>query len=135
VPAVQELDGRRPRRAEHLRSGERADNANIRMPKLRHDDHKADPAESMTVSESAGDGLSNEQRRALMMLAGSTGGCAELLLRAHGFRPDFVSQLVRAGLAAARPSLVRGPSAQSIGIIVVTITAKGRQAIAGAACD
>jgi hypothetical protein len=58
-----------------------------------------------------------------------------LLLRAQGFRPDFVSQLVRAGLAAARPSLVRGPSAQSIGIIVVTITAKGRQAIAGAACD
>jgi hypothetical protein len=94
----------------------------------------------MTVSEPTGDGLSSENlssehRRALAMLAGSPGGCTELLLRAHGFRPDFVSQLVRAGLAAAKPGLVRGPSAQSIGIIVVTITAKGRQAIAGTGCD
>jgi hypothetical protein len=131
---VQELDGPRPRRAQHLRSGERTDHANVRMPKLRHDDHKANTAAMMTVSESAGDGLSAEHRRALTILAGSPGGCTELLLRAHGFRPDFISQLVRTGLAAARPSMVRGPSAQSIGIIVVTITAKGRQAIAGAGC-
>jgi hypothetical protein len=79
--------------------------------------------------------LSSEHRRALAMLAGSPGGCSELLLRAYGFRPDFVSQLVRAGLAAAQPGLVRGRSAQSVGIIVVTITAKGRQAIAGTGCD
>jgi hypothetical protein len=71
VPAVQELDGPRPRRAQHLRSGERTDDANVRMPKLRHDDHKANTAAMMTVSESAGDGLSAEHRRALTILAGS----------------------------------------------------------------
>jgi hypothetical protein len=118
----------------------RADDTNVRLRKLRHDDHKANTTAPMTVSESAGDGpsseqLSSEHRRALLMLAGSPGGCTEVLLRAHGFRPDFVSQLVRAGLAAARPGLMRGPSAQSLGIIVVTITAKGRQAIAGTGCD
>jgi hypothetical protein len=102
------------------------------MPKLRHDGYKADTAGTMTVSESAGDGFSSEHRRALTMLAGSPGGCTELLLRAHGFRPDFVSQLVRSGLAAAQPSLLRGLGAQSTGIIVVTITTKGRLAIAGA---
>ena len=94
----------------------------------------------MTVSEPSGDGLSGEHltsdhRRALAMLAGSPGGCTELLLRAHGFRPDFFTQLVRAGLAAARPSLLRGLGAQSTGIIVVTITVKGRKAIAEAGCD
>jgi hypothetical protein len=104
------------------------------MPRLRRNDYKANTAAMMTVSESAGDGLSAEHRRALTILAGSLGGCTELLLRAHGFRPDFISQLVRTGLAAAQPGMVRGPSAQSIGIIVVTITAKGRQAIAGAGC-
>ncbi len=105
------------------------------MPKLRHNDHIANAARTMTASESGGNGLSAEHRRALTMLAGSQGGCTELVLRVHGFRPDFVSQLVRAGLAAAQPGLVRGPSAQSIGIIVVTITAKGRQAIAETGCD
>jgi hypothetical protein len=139
VSAMRGVDGPRACRAEHLRSGERADDANLRMPQLRHDGHKADTAGTMSVSEPAGDGfpgehLSTEHRRALMMLAGSPGGCTEILLRAHGFRPDFVSQLVRAGLAAARPSLVRGPNAQSIGIIVVTITARGRQAITGTGC-
>jgi hypothetical protein len=130
VPAVHEVDGPRPHRAEHLRSYERADHANLRLRKLRHDPDKADAAATMSVSESAGDGLPSEHRRALTMLAGSPGGCTELLMRAHGFRPDFVSQLVRAGLAAAQPSLLPGHGAQSIGIIVVTITAKGRQAIA-----
>jgi hypothetical protein len=115
------------------------------MPRLRHDDHEANAAGTVTVSEPSGDGLpserlssehlSSEHRRALTMLAGSPGGCTELLLRALGFRSDFVSRLVRAGLAAARPSLLRGLGAQSTGIIVVTITAKGRKAIAGAGCD
>jgi hypothetical protein len=110
------------------------------MPRVRHHDHQANAAETIGVSEPTGEGLSSEHlssehRRALTMPAGSPGGCTELLLRAHGFRPDFVSQLVRVGLAAARPSLPRGLGAQSTGIIVVTITAKGRQAIAGAGCD
>jgi hypothetical protein len=115
------------------------------MPKLRHDDDEANPAGMMSVSEPSGDGrssehrssehLSSEHRRALTMLAGSPGGCTELLLRPHGFRPEFVSQLVRAGLAAARPSWLRGLGPQSTGIIVVTITAKGRNAIAEAGCD
>jgi hypothetical protein len=135
VPSVPGADGPRARRAEHLRSVERADNTNLRLPKLRHDHDTADTTAAMTVSESTEDDpssghLSSEHRRALAMLAGSPGGCTELLLRAHGFRPDFVSQLVRAGLAAARPGLVRGRSAQSLGIVVVTITVKGRQAIA-----
>jgi hypothetical protein len=136
---VRRADGPRARRAEHFRSGERADDANLRMPGLRRDVHEANAAGRMTVSEPSGDGfsgehLSSEHRRALMMLAGSPGGCTELLPRAHGFRPDFVSQLVRAGLAAAHPSLLRGLGAQSTGIIVVTITAKGWQAIVEAGC-
>lgn len=146
VPPVRGVDGPRARRAEHFRSGERADNANLCMPRLRHDDHEANTAGTMTAPELRGDGprsedlssehlssehLSSEQRRALAMLVGSPGGCTELVLRAHGFRPDFISHLVRAGLAMARPSLLRGAGVQSIGIIVVTITAKGRQAIAG----
>jgi hypothetical protein len=120
------------------------------MPKLRHDDDEANPAGTMSVSGPSGDSpsgerpsgehlsserLSSEHRRALAMLAGCPGGCTELLLRAHGFRPGFVSQLVRAGLAAARPSLPRGVGAQPIGIIVVTITAKGRKAMAEAGRD
>jgi hypothetical protein len=128
------------RRAEYFRRRERADDANVRLRELRHDDHTANTAGTMSVSEPSGDGLfgehlSSEHRRALAMLAGSPRGCTELLLRAHGFRPDFVSQLVRAGLAAARPSLLRGLGAQSTGIIVVTITAKGRKAIAEADCE
>ncbi len=150
MPRVRRADGPRAHRAEHFRSDERANDANLRVRKLRHDDDEANPAGTMSVSGPSGDGpsserltgehlssecLSSEHRRALTMLAGSPGGCSELLLRAHGFRPDFVSQLVRAGLAAARPSLLRGFSAQSTGIIVVTITAKGRKAIAEAGCD
>ncbi len=160
VPSVRAVDGPRARRSEHLRSGGRPDDANLRLPKLQHDGHEADTAGAMTVSESAGDGvsskrpsiehpsgehlssehlssehLSGEHRRALAMLAGAPGGCTELLLRAQGFRPDFVSQLVRAGFAAARPGLVRGSGARSTGIIVVTITAKGREAITGTGCS
>jgi hypothetical protein len=114
------------------------------MPGLRRDDDAANPTGTMSASKPGGDGassehlsgehLSSEQRRALAMLAGSPGGCTELLLRAHGFRPDFVSQLVRTGLAAARPGLLRGLGAQSTGIIVVTISAKGRKAIADVGC-
>ena len=48
---MQELDGPRPRRAQYLRSCERTDHANVRMPKLRRDDHKANTAAMMTVSE------------------------------------------------------------------------------------
>jgi hypothetical protein len=105
------------------------------MSRLRHHDHEANAAGTMTVSEPSGEHLSSQHRRALTMLAGSPGGCTELLLRAHGFRLDFVSQLVRTGLAAARPGLLRGLGAQSTGIIVVTIIAKGRKAIAGTGCD
>jgi hypothetical protein len=43
--------------------------------------------------------------------------------------------MVRSGLAAAQPGLLRGLGARSTGIIVVTITAKGRQAIAAKGCD
>jgi hypothetical protein len=52
-------------------------------------------------------GMSGEQRRALDMLAGSPDGCTEGALRAHGFTVRLLAAIVRAGLAVARPEIVK----------------------------
>jgi hypothetical protein len=75
--------------------------------------------------------LSDRQRRALQLLARRPNGCTEALLTASGFQLDLVSELVRARLAAAQPRLIQRPRrGESIGIIVIAITAAGRKAIA-----
>jgi hypothetical protein len=74
--------------------------------------------------------LIDEQRRALRLLVRSPNGCTEAVMLEHGFRTNFASDLVRAGLAAARLGLVQRPRAKTIGVIVIAITEAGRKAIA-----
>jgi hypothetical protein len=44
------------------------------------------------------------RRRALELLAASRDGCTEAIMLAHGFTIDLLVELVRAGLATAKPS-------------------------------
>jgi hypothetical protein len=56
----------------------------------------------MTRSRAAPDrDLTDDQRRALVMLAGSPHGCTESILRAHGFSVGLLAGLLRTGLAKA----------------------------------
>ena len=49
-----------------------------------------------------------EQRRALKVLAdASTRGCAEAVLRAHGFDAAMLAELINAGLVSRIPERVR----------------------------
>ncbi len=43
----------------------------------------------------------HDRRRALLLLIGSPGGCAESMMVAHGFKPELLAELIRDGLAAA----------------------------------
>jgi hypothetical protein len=45
---------------------------------------------------------SRQRRRALKLLTGSTDGCTEAILLAHGFTVDMLAGLIRAGLATAQ---------------------------------
>jgi hypothetical protein len=75
-------------------------------------------------------GLSGEQRRALDMLAGSPHGCTEGKLRAHGFTVRLLAGIVRAGLAIARPEIVKA-GGRTLSMLRLTITDAGRRALAG----
>jgi hypothetical protein len=49
-----------------------------------------------------------EQRRALKVLAdASTRGCAEAVLRAHGFDAAMLAELINTGLVSRMPERVR----------------------------
>jgi hypothetical protein len=49
-----------------------------------------------------------EQRRALKMLAeASTRGCAEAVMRAHGFDTAMLAELINAGFVSRMPEQVR----------------------------
>ena len=49
-----------------------------------------------------------EQRRALKMLAdASTRGCAEAVMRAHGFDAAMLAELIDVGLVSRMPERVR----------------------------
>ena len=43
-----------------------------------------------------------DHRRALELLAASPDGCTEAIMVAHGFTIDFLADMVRAGIAAAK---------------------------------
>ena len=74
--------------------------------------------------------LSGEQRRALEILAGSPHGCTEGALRAHGFTVRLLARIVRAGLAVARPEIVKA-GGRTLSMLRLTITDAGRRALAG----
>jgi hypothetical protein len=73
--------------------------------------------------------LTDEQRRALRILVRHPRGCAEATMLAHGFKLDFLGDLVFGGLALT--TLQDAPTGAQQKIIVwMTITATGRKAIA-----
>jgi hypothetical protein len=73
--------------------------------------------------------LSDEELRALRLLARSPNGCTEPVMLAHGFTPDQIANLVFAGLARRD---VRNMAAgeRQIKVVRMEITAAGRKAIA-----
>jgi hypothetical protein len=72
--------------------------------------------------------LTDEQRRALRLLAGSPNGCTEALMLAHGFESAMPSDLVLNGLGVAVDhSTVAGR--RRIKVTWLRITAAGRKAI------
>ena len=73
--------------------------------------------------------LTHEERRALQLLARSPDGCTTSIMMAHGFKPEILADLVRHGLAVAKPETVRAWET-SIEVVWMRITAAGRKAIA-----
>jgi hypothetical protein len=73
--------------------------------------------------------LNSDQRRILEMLAGSgPRGCAEAVLRAHGFDAAMLAELVNAGLASRLPEQVR-VGGRSVEVARLRITPAGREEI------
>jgi hypothetical protein len=72
--------------------------------------------------------LSDEQRRALRILARSPNGCIEARMMAFGFAHAFLGKLALDGLALARPQDTRAGRRPMI--VVMTITTAGRMALA-----
>jgi hypothetical protein len=73
--------------------------------------------------------LSDDQRRALRLLAGSPNGCTEAIMLAHGFEVAMLGQLVFDGLARAEDHNTMAGS-RRIKVTWLQITAAGRKAIA-----
>jgi hypothetical protein len=71
-----------------------------------------------------------EEKRALQLLAGTPYGYTKKTLRAHGFRDGLLSRIVRAGLAVAKPEIVKADG-RTLSLVRLTITDAGRQALAG----
>jgi hypothetical protein len=77
--------------------------------------------------------LSDEQCRALALLAGSGPGVnAALLVYGHGFKRRVLAGLVRRGLAAADREMVMA-GGKAVEVVRLRITAAGRRAIEGQA--
>jgi hypothetical protein len=74
-------------------------------------------------------GISDEQRRALRLLARNPNGHDEAIMLAHGFTIEMLAVLVRDGFATATPEIARGK--RPIKSVRMRITEAGRQAIAG----
>jgi hypothetical protein len=73
--------------------------------------------------------ITPDQRRALDMLAGSPDGCTEATLRAHGFKVGLLAGLVRAGLAVAKPEVVKA-GGRTLSFVRVVLTDAGQRALA-----
>jgi hypothetical protein len=73
--------------------------------------------------------LTDEQLRALRLLARHHDGCAETVLLEQGFSYDQLGDLVFDGLAKMQPSITYEGGRERI-VVWTTITAAGRKAIA-----
>jgi hypothetical protein len=73
--------------------------------------------------------LTDEQRRALQLLARSPNGCAEALMMAHGFESAMLTDLLSHGLARADIHNMRAGDRPML-VVWMQITAAGRKAIA-----
>jgi hypothetical protein len=69
--------------------------------------------------------LTNDQRRALRLLATTRHGRTLANMLAHGFRRALLNELVFAGLAVTEPGTIR-VSGRTIEVIWFTITEAGR---------
>jgi hypothetical protein len=75
--------------------------------------------------------LSSERRRALQLLASSSGGVnAALLVRIHGFKRHVLAGLVRRKLAAAQREVAMA-GGKAVEVVRLRITAAGRRAVGG----
>jgi hypothetical protein len=74
--------------------------------------------------------ISNDQRRALRLLAGGPHGCTEAIMLAHGFKPDLLAALVRDGLATTQPGTIRAGRRQ-LDVVWVMITDADHHVIIG----
>jgi predicted component of type VI protein secretion system len=78
------------------------------------------------ILEAMGRDLTDDERRALDMLAGSQHGCTEAILRANGFGVGLLADLMRTGLAKAEAETTQaGPRVR------IRITDAGKRALAG----
>jgi hypothetical protein len=73
--------------------------------------------------------LTDEQRRALRLLAGVPSGCTEALMLARGFETRDVRKLLRDGLAKIETHRALS-GGQHVVVTLMQITAAGRKAIA-----
>jgi hypothetical protein len=73
--------------------------------------------------------LSDEEQRALRLLARSPNGCTEPVMLAHGFTLDQIANLVFGGLAKRDVRNITAGSRQ-VKVVRMEITAGGRKAIA-----
>jgi hypothetical protein len=70
----------------------------------------------------------DEQRRALQLLARSPNGCTEALMMAHGFEGAMLDRLVLDGLARAEEHATMAGS-RAMKVVWLQITAAGRKAL------
>jgi hypothetical protein len=73
--------------------------------------------------------VSDEQRRALQLLARCPNGYTEALMMAHGFPIEMLGDLLVAGFALATPEDTRA-GRQPMLVVWMSITEAGRKAIA-----
>jgi hypothetical protein len=71
----------------------------------------------------------NAQVRALTMLAGSPHGCTVAKMLAQGFTNALLDSLIRDGLVALQPGIVR-TGTRRITVVWVEITVAGRAVVA-----
>ena len=74
--------------------------------------------------------LTDEQLRALRLLARYPSKCPGTVLLEQGFSYDQLSELVLDGLAKLQPSIVREGGQERIAVVWAAITAAGRKTIA-----
>jgi hypothetical protein len=80
------------------------------------------------VAMSACSRISNDQRRALRVLAGGPHGCTEASMLAHGFKAELLAALLRDGLATTQPGTIRAGRRQ-VKVVWVMITDAGHRAL------